>query len=132
MAGVDVCVYGDEEALVELKGTWELLGQLPHTLQELVDDRRHLFRIPVQVSVPAGTQFVLTVHHRKHKLFMLCKWTSRWMLQNMSETKLLLIHAVLSSFGRQLPRQHMTSLKAFWSALKYILRLVIKQFYVLF
>lgn len=57
MAGVDVGVYGDEEALVELKGTWELLGQLPHTLQELVDDRRHLFRISVQVSVPAGTQF---------------------------------------------------------------------------
>lgn len=55
MAGVDVCVYGDEEALVELKGTRELLGQLPHTLQELVDDRRHLFGISVQVSVPAGT-----------------------------------------------------------------------------
>lgn len=103
MAGVDVRVYGDEEALVELKGTWELLGQLPHTLQELVDDRRHLFRISVQVSVPAGTQFT------ENTLFML----------NISETKLLLIHAVLNSFGRQLPRQHMTRLNAFWSALKY-------------
>lgn len=54
LAGVDMCVYGDEEALIELKGTWELLRQLPHTLQELIDDRRHLFRISIQVSIPAG------------------------------------------------------------------------------
>lgn len=68
MAGVDVSVYGDEEALVELKGTRELLGQLPHALQELVDDRRHLFRIAVQVSVPAGTQLRLDCPSQ-HTLF---------------------------------------------------------------
>lgn len=56
---VDVCVYGDEKALVEFKGTWELLRQLPDTLQELIDDRRHLFRISIQVSIPAGTQLCL-------------------------------------------------------------------------
>lgn len=59
MTGVNVCVYGDEEALVKLEGTWELLGQLPHTLQELIDDGRHLFRISIQVSIPAGTQLRL-------------------------------------------------------------------------
>lgn len=53
MAGVDVCADGDEEMLIELKGTWELLRQLPHTLQELIDDRRLLLRIAVQVSIPA-------------------------------------------------------------------------------
>lgn len=67
MAGVDVCVNGDEEAFIELKGTWELLGQLPHTLQELVNDRRHLFRISVQVSVPAGTQLDCPSHHTLFK-----------------------------------------------------------------
>lgn len=55
MAGVDMRADGDEEMLIELKGTWELLRQLPHTLQELIDDRRLLLRIAVQVSVPAGT-----------------------------------------------------------------------------
>lgn len=59
MTGVNVCVYGDEEALVELEGTRELLGQLPHTLQELINDGRHLLRISIQVSVPAGTQLRL-------------------------------------------------------------------------
>lgn len=65
MAGVDVCVYGDEEALVELKGTGELLGQLPHTLQELINDGRHLFRISIKVSIPEGTQLCLNCppHH---------------------------------------------------------------------
>lgn len=54
LAGVDVTVDGNQEALVELEGTGELLGQLPHALQELVDDRRHLLGISVQVSVPAA------------------------------------------------------------------------------
>lgn len=54
MAGVNVCADGDEEMLVELKGTWELLRQLPHALQELVYDWRLLFRITGQVSIPAG------------------------------------------------------------------------------
>lgn len=52
VAGVDVRADGDEEMLIELKGTWELLWQLPHALQELIDDRRLLFRIAVQVSIP--------------------------------------------------------------------------------
>jgi len=56
LTGVDVGVYGDEEALVELEGTWELLRQLPNTLQELVDDWRHLFGISIQVSVPAEAE----------------------------------------------------------------------------
>lgn len=56
LTGVDVCVYGDDEALVELKGTWELLRQLPHTLQELIDNWRHLFRISIKVGIPAGKQ----------------------------------------------------------------------------
>lgn len=49
-----MCADGDEEVLVELEGTRELLRQLPHALQELIDDRRLLLRIAVQVSVPAG------------------------------------------------------------------------------
>lgn len=53
MAGVNVRADGDEEMLVELKGTWELLRQLPHALQELVYDWRLLFRITGQVSIPA-------------------------------------------------------------------------------
>lgn len=62
LAGVDMCVYGDEEALIELKGTWELLRELPHTLQELIDDRRHLFRISVQVGVPARSQHMGSIN----------------------------------------------------------------------
>lgn len=54
MAGVNVCADGDEEMLVELKGTRELLRQLPHALQELVNDWRLLFGITGQVSIPAG------------------------------------------------------------------------------
>ncbi|KAF3838021.1 hypothetical protein F7725_009789 [Dissostichus mawsoni] len=49
MAGVDVAVNGDEEPRVELKGTGELLHELPDALQELVDDRRDLFRVSLQV-----------------------------------------------------------------------------------
>lgn len=55
MAGVDMRADGDEEMLIELKGTWKLLRQLPHTLQELIDDGRLLFRIAVQVSIPEGS-----------------------------------------------------------------------------
>lgn len=54
LAGVHVIVDGDQEALVELKGAGELLGQLPHALQELVYDWRDLLGIPVQVSVPVA------------------------------------------------------------------------------
>lgn len=40
-----MAVNGDEEPLVELKGTGVLLHELPHTLQELIDDGRYLFRV---------------------------------------------------------------------------------------
>jgi len=55
LAGVGVVVDGDEEPLVELEGTGELIHQLPHTLQELVHDRRHLLGVPVQVVAPGET-----------------------------------------------------------------------------
>lgn len=42
-------VNGDEEFLSELKRTGQLLHQLPHTLQELGDDRRRLLRVSNQV-----------------------------------------------------------------------------------
>lgn len=45
-------VNGDEEPLVELKGTGELLHKLPHTLQELIYDGRYLFRVSDQVVAP--------------------------------------------------------------------------------
>lgn len=44
-----MAVNGDEESGVELKGTGELLHELPHTLQELVDDGRDLFGVSDQV-----------------------------------------------------------------------------------
>lgn len=56
LTGVHVRAHGDEEALVELEGTRELLGQLPHTLQELVHDGGHLLGVPIQVGVPAEQQ----------------------------------------------------------------------------
>lgn len=40
-----MAVNGDEEPLVELEGTGELLHELPHALQKLVDDGRHLFGV---------------------------------------------------------------------------------------
>lgn len=54
LAGVDVLVNSDQELLVVFKGTGELLHQLPHALQELIDDRRHLFGIASQVVAPGG------------------------------------------------------------------------------
>lgn len=47
-----MAVNGDEEPLVELKGAGELLHELPHALQELIDDRRYLFRVSDQVVAP--------------------------------------------------------------------------------
>ncbi len=47
-----MAVNGDEEPLVELKGTGELLHELPHALQELIDDGRHLFGVSDQVVAP--------------------------------------------------------------------------------
>lgn len=35
---------------------WKLLGQLPDTLQELSEDRRHLLWIPVQLVTPLSRQ----------------------------------------------------------------------------
>lgn len=45
-------VNGDEKPLVELEGAGELLHQLPHTLQKLIDDRRHLLWVSNQVITP--------------------------------------------------------------------------------
>lgn len=47
-----MAVNGDEESLVELKGTGELLHELPHALQELIDDGRYLFGVSDQVVAP--------------------------------------------------------------------------------
>lgn len=47
-----MAVNGDEEPLIELKGTGELLHELPHALQELIDDGRHLFGVSDQVVAP--------------------------------------------------------------------------------
>ena len=60
----------EQEALIELKGTWELLHQLPHTLQELVDHWRHLLRVTLQVSVPGnnGMIFLLVLCFSEMKL----------------------------------------------------------------
>jgi len=44
-----VAVNGDEEPLIVFEGTGELLHKLPQTLQELIDDGRHLFRVSDQV-----------------------------------------------------------------------------------
>lgn len=70
-------VDGHQEALVELEGAGELLRQLPHTLQELVQDRGHLLRVAVQVGVPAeghtlrATRRVLTEPGRKNPVLVL-------------------------------------------------------------
>lgn len=40
-----MAVNSDEEPLIELKGTGELLHELPHAFQQLIDDGRHLFRV---------------------------------------------------------------------------------------
>lgn len=41
-----MAVNGDEEPLVELEGTGELLAELPHAFQQLIDDRRRLLWVP--------------------------------------------------------------------------------------
>lgn len=60
----------EQEALVELKGTRELLHQVPHALQELVDHRRHLLGVTLQVSVPGNNGimivFILVLTLLKH------------------------------------------------------------------
>lgn len=49
-----MAVNGDEEPLVELEGTGELLRELPHAFQQLIDDGRHLFRVPNLVVASGG------------------------------------------------------------------------------
>lgn len=44
-----MAVNGDEEPRVELKGTGELLHDLPGALQELIDDGGHLLGVSHQV-----------------------------------------------------------------------------------
>ena len=50
VTGIDVMMERDEEPLVVLKGTGELLHQLPDHLQELVNDWCHFFGIPMDVT----------------------------------------------------------------------------------
>lgn len=49
-----MAVNGDEESLVELKGTRELLGELPHAFQQLIDDGGHLLWVPDLVVASVG------------------------------------------------------------------------------
>lgn len=49
-----MAVNGDEEPLVELEGTGELLHELPHAFQQLINDGRHLFGVPNLVVASGG------------------------------------------------------------------------------
>ena len=49
-------VESDQELLIELEGCGELDHHLPHTLQELGEDRGRLTHIPRQVTIPEHTQ----------------------------------------------------------------------------
>lgn len=49
-----MAVNGDEKSLVELKGTGELLGELPHAFQQLIDDGRRLLWVTDQVVASVG------------------------------------------------------------------------------
>ena len=42
-----------EKRFVELKGLWELLSQMPHTLQELSKHRGDFLRVTVQMATPS-------------------------------------------------------------------------------
>lgn len=56
LAGINVVMELEQEALVELKGAGELLHQLPHTLHKLGEHRGHLFGVPIQVATPREVQ----------------------------------------------------------------------------
>ncbi len=60
-----MAVNGDEEPFVELKGTGELLHELPHALQQLINNGRYLFGVTHQM-VTSGEE-VKTVSS-KHKI----------------------------------------------------------------
>lgn len=63
LAGVDVAVNRDQEILVVFEGAGELLHQLPHALQELIDNRRHLFGVSRQlVASGEGRHSVIPEH----------------------------------------------------------------------
>lgn len=49
-----MAVNGDEESLIELEGTGELLGELPHAFQQLIDDGRRLLWVPDLVVASEG------------------------------------------------------------------------------
>lgn len=49
-----MAVNGDEESLIELEGTGELLAELPHAFQQLIDDGRRLLRVPDLVVASEG------------------------------------------------------------------------------
>lgn len=44
----------NEKPLIEFEHTGKLLRQLPHTLNKLSEDRRHLLRVTVQVAASAN------------------------------------------------------------------------------
>lgn len=60
-----MAVNGDEEPLVELKGTGELLHQLPDAFQELINDWRNLFRVSDQMI--ASGQQARMVRYKQNK-----------------------------------------------------------------
>lgn len=56
LAGIDVVMDLQQEALAELEGAGELLHQLPHTLHKLGEHRGHLLGVPIQVATPREVQ----------------------------------------------------------------------------
>lgn len=46
LARVYMIVDFQQESVIELERTWELLHQLPEALNELGEHRRHLFGVP--------------------------------------------------------------------------------------
>lgn len=52
LAGINMVMDLQQEALAELEGAGELLHQLPHTLHKLCEHWGHLFGVPIQVATP--------------------------------------------------------------------------------
>lgn len=56
LAGVDVVMDLQEEPLVELKRTGELLQELPDALHELGEDRGYFLGVTIQMATPREMQ----------------------------------------------------------------------------
>lgn len=56
LAGIDVVMDLQEEPLVELKRTGELLQELPDALHELGEDRGHFLGVTIQMATPREMQ----------------------------------------------------------------------------